>query len=386
MNLHTTEPPPPFDDSDKIRYMLVQLYYHCFLLPILFLMLDSIRRCAYTSILFFLLLAALGSFSLLVFALVARELIEGYAHAHLAAHLLAWYGSFFLFASALLMYRQKKSNGKPRRKTPTTLVILGCIYLGIAIDALLIEPEWLIIREITIATPKITKPMTIVFCADMQTDHVGSYERRTLQKIKEQNADVILFGGDYIQGDSDEANQQLLSDWNQLFREIDLQAPLGVYAIQGNKELKYQWREMFKDTAVIPQSQTLSMSVGEVRISFLSVRGSWIQRTVADMSQNSKFRIMLGHMPVYATADQEADLLLAGHTHGGQIQLPFWGPLLTNSRNLPRRWTSGVTSLPSGGTLIVTNGSGLARGTAPRIRFYCRPDFWVIRLVPSKAG
>ena len=363
--------------------MFTQFCCHCLLVPIFFLLLNIIRRRDYTPVLHFFILAALGSFAALAITLFFSNLLDGLADMNLAAHTIAWYGSFFLFASAALMYRQKKSDGKPRRKTPAALVVFGCIYLGIVIDALLIEPTGLVIREITITTPKITEPTTIVFCADMQTERVGAYERRTLQKIKEQNADVILFGGDYIQGRDEAANRQLLDDWNKLFRKIDLQTPLGIYAVQGNKEIGYPWKEMVKGTAVIPKSLTGSMSIGNMRITFLSVRSSWTRRTVSDRTQENKFRIMLGHMPGYAMAEQEADLFLAGHTHGGQVHFPFWGPLVTNVRNFPRRWASGATTLPNGGTLIVTNGSGLARGNAPRIRFFCRPDFWVIRLVPD---
>jgi predicted MPP superfamily phosphohydrolase len=235
----------------------------------------------------------------------------------------------------------------------------------------------------TITTSKIAKPITIVFCADMQADRVGDYERRTLQKIKEQNADLILFGGDYIEGKDDEENRQLIKDWNQLFREMDLQAPLGVYAIQGNKEQMNPWREMFKDTAIIPRGVTGTAQIGEIRLTFLSVRSSWAKRTVADRAGEGKFRIILGHMPVFSMAEQQADLLLAGHTHGGQVQIPFFGPLRTNAKDLPRKWASGTTTLPNGATLIVSNGSGLARGNEPRVRFFCRPDFWVIHLVPA---
>ena len=361
----------------------MQFYYHCLLVLFTLYLLSAIRQDKYTSLPRFLVLGAVGSFAALFFALVPSGLLEGQANGNLAIHALAWYGSFFMLASALLMYRQKKNNGKPRRFLPSLILVATGIYFGVAVDALLIEPMALVIREITIPTPKISKPITIVFCADMQTERVGDYERRTLQKIKEQNADLIFFGGDYIQGKDDQANRQLLDDWNRLFREVDLRAPLGVFAIQGNKELGHSWRDMFKGTSIIPRGLTGTVQIGEIRVTFLSVRSSWAKKTVADKKAEGKFRIILGHMPVFSMAEQEADLLLAGHTHGGQVQLPFFGPLHTNSGDLPRKWASGVTMLPSGATLIVTHGSGLARDNAPRVRLFCRPDFWVIRLIPQ---
>jgi predicted MPP superfamily phosphohydrolase len=279
------------------------------------------------------------------------------------------------------MYRQKNLDGKPRRLVPSLILGFGCVYFGLAAGALLFEPTALVVRETTITTTKITKPIAIVFASDFQTDHVGRYERWTLQKIKEQNADLILFGGDYAQGRSLEQEQQILHDWNQLFQKVNLQAPLGIYAIQGNVG---SMQGMFENTAIIPLEQTISKSIGEIRVTFLSLVDSATPQTIPDEEQESKFRIIVGHMPNYAMATQEAELLLAGHTHGGQVQIPFWGlPLVTASGTLPRSWATGMTSMSNGALLIVSHGTGMERGKAPRVRFHCRPDFWVIRLVPA---
>ncbi len=79
----------------------------------------------------------------------------------------------------------------------------------------------------------------------------------------------------------------------------------------------------------------------------------------------------------------EADLLIAGHTHGGQVRLPLIGPLLNLSR-VPRGWIAGATTLAPGRTLIVSRGIGMERANAPRLRFLCRPELVVIDLVPSE--
>ena len=78
----------------------------------------------------------------------------------------------------------------------------------------------------------------------------------------------------------------------------------------------------------------------------------------------------------------DADLILAGHTHGGQVRLPLLGPLLTLSQ-VPRSWAAGRTELPGGGTLIVSRGVGMERHDAPRLRFLCRPELVVLDLIPA---
>ena len=358
--------------------MLALCCYHGLMLLIVVLLLYFIWRDQYTSFPRFRVLAYCGGFSAVVLVIALCGL-----NGNLAIHGLAWHGSFFLFASAFLMYRQRV-DGKPRRLVPSLILVFGCVYFGLAVNTLLFEPTALVVREMTITTPKITKPMTIVFASDLQADHVGRYERWTLQKIKEQNVDLIIFGGDYVQIAPEKERQRVLRDWNQLFREVDLQAPLGIYAVQGNFDWQ-PWEGMFENTAVVPLEHTLSKSIGEIRVTFLAEHVSGMPLPVPDEDREDKFRMMVGHRPNYAMATQEAELLLAGHTHGGQVQIPFLGlPIITMSDPLPKRWATGTTPMPNGALLIVSHGTGMERGIAPRVRFHCRPDFWVIRLVPSE--
>ena len=95
----------------------------------------------------------------------------------------------------------------------------------------------------------------------------------------------------------------------------------------------------------------------------------------------NEYHIVFGHAPDFALGDVGADLMIAGHTHGGQVQLPLIGPLITLSR-VPRSWASGVTRFDDGRILIVSRGVGMERSGALRLRFLCRPELVVIHLRP----
>ena len=95
----------------------------------------------------------------------------------------------------------------------------------------------------------------------------------------------------------------------------------------------------------------------------------WTQTSAAQ-----DFSILLGHTPNYLVniLDLNIDLCLAGHTHGGQIRLPFVGPLITLSA-VPREWAMGYRKLQN---LHVNVSAGIGAEHAsqlPSIRFNCQP-------------
>jgi uncharacterized protein len=83
-------------------------------------------------------------------------------------------------------------------------------------------------------------------------------------------------------------------------------------------------------------------------------------------------------------APPEIDLVLAGHTHGGQVVLPLLGPPHTAIR-LPRRYAGGLNDY-GGIALHVSRGIGMERGFAPPVRFLCPPEVCVVdvRLTASR--
>jgi uncharacterized protein len=261
---------------------------------------------------------------------------------------------------------------------------LGVVALiAVADDAFLIEPHWLDISHRQIASPKIHKPVRIVVVADLQTDSIGPYERRVLQQALDEKPDIILWAGDYLQA-SWEEHKILRRDLRELLREMGFAPPLGMFAVQGNCDPS-GWEDIFAGTGVNVVNTRRAFDLGDLQLTCLSMLESADPRLVVADATPDRFHLVLGHLPNFALGKIEADLLVTGHTHGGQVRLPLIGPLLTLSR-VPRAWAAGLTELPGGGKLLVSRGLGMERGHAPRIRFLCRPELMVIDLVPEEKG
>ncbi len=278
------------------------------------------------------------------------------------------------------------------RKTAIATLLAALLIVGIAVDAFFIEPHWLHVSHVTFSSPKIERPLRIVFIADFQTDHISAYEEAFLRRALAEEPDIILFGGDYLQTDSSRRTA-LIKKANQLMQDVELEAPQGIFAVQGNIDSGVPWQLIFAGRPVTAAHATKSFDVAGIRLTCLSqydsfnprfkLRKPYYKSTDKDGENSDPFHVILGHAPNYAMGNIVADLLLAGHTHGGQVQLPGIGPIMTMS-TVPRSWASGITELPQGGRLLVSRGLGMERHAAPRLRFLCRPELVVIDLVPEE--
>jgi predicted MPP superfamily phosphohydrolase len=292
---------------------------------------------------------------------------------HLAAYGIFVHGVALLVGSAALLWRT-------RRLAAAASASLAVLTAAIAVDAFLIEPTWLEVSRFRLDSKKITQPVRIVVLADLQTDQLGPYERRVFRRVMSETPDLILLAGDYLQAYHDRY-EALRNQVNAYLRHIGFSAPLGVFAIQGNID-RADWSQIFADLPVTTVGRTQSFDVGELRLTCLKQRRSFSPKLRIHNDRPERFHIVTGHSPNFALGEIEADLLVAGHTHGGQVRLPWLGPILHSSK-LPRTQAAGLSTRPGGAKLIVSRGIGMERYTAPRLRFLCRPELVVVDLVPQ---
>jgi predicted MPP superfamily phosphohydrolase len=258
---------------------------------------------------------------------------------------------------------------------------LTAVILLVALDAFLVEPHWLQVSQVTIQSRKVSEPMRVAVIADLQTDEIGAYERQVFEEVEASDPDLVLLAGDYLHFlERGEAFQETAVALNDLMRKSLVELPLGMYAVRGNVD-DSNWPEIFTGLGVRTFDTTEQVDVGPLTLTGLTLEDSGNTQLVIE--EVGKFHIVLGHRPDFSLGEVDADLLIAGHTHGGQVRLPFVGPVLTLSA-VSRTWAAGDTEIEPGKILIVSRGIGMERANAPRLRFLCRPELVIVDIVPAE--
>ncbi len=252
-------------------------------------------------------------------------------------------------------------------------VVVGtcCILYGF-----LVEPKLLAVTHHTIETPKIPagKQVRLVHVADMHSRGTGTREKKLSGLIASLKPDLVLHTGDFFSGttESGPAVKKVLN-------AID--GPQ--YACMGNLDVLGDFDGLLKRAGVKAlHGDSVECTANGVPLlitGFPSGYNDFIKKTLRDLPPQP-FSIVLYHHPegFPETWESHADLMLAGHTHGGQVRLPFYGALITLDR-YGKRYESGRYD-EQGKTLIVSRGLGCEPGV-PEVRFLCRPEVVVIDLV-----
>ena len=256
------------------------------------------------------------------------------------------------------------------------MALLPLLSTALALEAFVREPTALGVETVEIPIQGLEQPYTILLIADLQTDAVGDYERRALAQVQALEPDLLLWAGDYLQVYEPQAYQVQL----QVLRTEILGLHTPGFAVGGDIDGLGRWEELFVGTQTQALTQSQTLDLGPIALTGLNLADS--RSATPPIPSLDKPHVVLGHAPDFALARPDAELLLAGHTHGGQVQLPGIGPLMTLSE-VPREWASGVTALSASSTLVVSRGVGLEQADAPRLRLFCEPQLVLIHLVPS---
>jgi predicted MPP superfamily phosphohydrolase len=286
------------------------------------------------------------------------------------------------------------------RRSRRALIWMAGIYAFLGADLFLlryyvthVEPERLVLRQVRLETPKLSESVRILHISDIQAGEVGAYQKEIFEQIEALAPDLILNTGDFLQVVPPATFESEWPKLHALFERVN--PPLGIYGVFGDTERElYRIRPEDLQPLVMLSSRQERIEVGNGGIHlhglslYQSKSGEWAMRSIQqwlEQSNANDFRILFGHAPDYALAVAEApiDLCLAGHTHGGQVNVPFFGPLVIDSA-VPKNWARGFrrVGIPY---LNVSAGAGSNRHNGlPPLRFNCPTEMTLIELVPMR--
>lgn len=250
-----------------------------------------------------------------------------------------------------------------------------------------------VVRRAAIALPGWPAGSALVTVALLSDIHLGSMAmdagrlRRIVAQVQALHPDLILLAGDFIDGRGPvRAERHRAALATALAR---LHAPLGVVAVLGNHDY---WTDPASVRAALDRAGvTVLTNAAAVRgplviggVDDEHTRHADLPATLAAMRGLPGARLLLSHTPdVAADAPADVTLILAGHTHCGQIVLPLIGPPVEPMRTGPH-YLCGI--VPEGARRTVV-GAGLGTSDLP-LRFGAPPDLWLLTLGPGagKAG
>jgi predicted MPP superfamily phosphohydrolase len=273
-----------------------------------------------------------------------------------------------------------------------TLVALGLLAEGAFVWARRVEPYRLEVTRHRIDSARLPHapardgPLRIAVLADLQTDDVGAFEARVFAALDAERADLVLIPGDLLQlhaAGSPESARRERAELVALFARLEHPPRLGFLMVRGDCEPRGAGfaeagiRMLADERVVFPEER-----VQVIGLALASSRRPLAPELADAARAFDGLTLVLGHAPEFILPAAELDVplvLLAGHTHGGQVVLPFLGPPLTLAR-VPRWLARGGLHRIGESFACVSRGLGMERGLAPRIRFLCRPELVVIEL------
>jgi len=215
------------------------------------------------------------------------------------------------------------------------------------------------------------KRLLVAHVTDLHTDGLGVTELKLIDTIRSEKPDIIFITGDIATpGGTAKGYEDVLSKLN---------APLGVYFVQGNWEY---WEPVKELGQILKRVGIVDLTNRYIHVKdnlWLvgqddKLAGSPELKTYERVPSGNKI-ISLFHSPeLFESINMKTDLAFAGHSHGGQIRLPFIGSL----------WTpEGTGKYDSGwfqeGHAKMYVSRGIGNSIMP-IRFNCRPEIAFIRL------
>lgn len=242
----------------------------------------------------------------------------------------------------------------------------------------IVEPRWLTVNEYEVVlSDQADSNLRAAVLSDL---HLGPYKqegwaRQVVRRINALAPDIIFLTGDFVFERAEQADM--------LDPLSELEAPLGVYAVTGNHD--YRSDEIEYVVSVLERLGIEVLQNESIEIENFVLAGVddiWydgnVSETLQDLDSNDTV-VLLVHNPDAVLSEitvQQADLVISGHTHAGQVRLPWLGSVSEMPNLLGRDYDHGLFDY-QGTQLFVTSGLG---ETGARARLFNPPEIAILNV------
>lgn len=281
-------------------------------------------------------------------------------------------------------------------KIAICILLLLVIYAAVSVW---VSENHLVVNEYEFTTDKITQEITLLVIADLHDHEFGTGNESLVQKIEQQNPDLILLDGDLLNEDSENSDIPC-----ELIRKLVETAP--VYYAFGNHEIDYMnnghselAQQLREAGAILLDKAYADVEVGETSLRLggmydyafglggedkASEAPEDVTEFLEDFQNTDYLKIMMSHRPdsfIFGDASSywNIDLVVSGHDHGGQVVIPFLGGLYGGDQGWFPEYVHGMYQ-KDGMQLFVT--SGLGSHDQVLRRFNNPPEIAVLKIFP----
>ncbi len=270
------------------------------------------------------------------------------------------------------------------------MFLFGKIIKIVAVAALLIaidmafEVNFPVVREINLDTEKLKKgkEVTLLQITDFHGTNSEEMVQRLIKSLGNINLDAVLITGDLVDRSTEDYDNvyYLIKELHSLCPSIFFVSGNHEWSNAGRKALLAKLKEM---GVVILNNKGSTFDTGSADINICGVDDSYnrrddIEKAMKNVDSN-KYTVLLSHSPKIRQRLKKysPDLILCGHTHGGQVRFPFIGAIIEPGEGLFPYFDKGIFKLKENTLLYIDSGVGTSN--LP-IRFLNRSQVSVIRI------
>ena len=281
-----------------------------------------------------------------------------------------------VFASSIAVLRRIFTKGiKQAKLSVLDILLLFAGFAGVLCIAYgFTEPYKLDTTHVLLRSSKLSagSHLRIAHISDLHCDGTKRVDDKLIENIINAKPDFVVFTGDA------QNNKAGLEQFKKIIANLAVSVP--VYACDGNHDTRGGAGALDRYTGTGAQMLNCASTTVNVRGNLVWLGGVAIdsehclEATLKEAPEKA-YSILLYHFPegIKEATDAHIDLFCTGHTHGGQVRLPFYGAVITMT-SLGKKYEAGLY-YNKGTAMYVNRGIGM---TGIPVRFLCLPELTII--------